>query len=223
VSAAAATANPSLLAAVTVMLLLPHPKRLMVGYLLGAYTTSIVVGLAFVFSLHGSGLATTSRHTLSPGADVVIGIILATLAVALATDRDAPLRNWRARRKARKPKQAGERSWQQRTLEKGSARMTFIVGAAVSFPGITYLNALHHIVELDPGGVAAVLLVVFFCVMQQLLLELPLLGYVLSPERTAATVARLRAWLHRRGRLIVVVIVAALGLVLTIRGAAALA
>ena len=29
--------NPSLLAAVTVMLLLPNPKRLMLGYLLGAY------------------------------------------------------------------------------------------------------------------------------------------------------------------------------------------
>jgi hypothetical protein len=33
--------NPSLLAALTVMLLLPNPKRLMVGYLLGAYLTSI--------------------------------------------------------------------------------------------------------------------------------------------------------------------------------------
>ena len=31
------TFNPSLLAAVTVMLLLPNPKRLMLGYLLGAY------------------------------------------------------------------------------------------------------------------------------------------------------------------------------------------
>jgi hypothetical protein len=30
--------NPSLLAAVTVMLLLPNPKRLMLGYVLGAYT-----------------------------------------------------------------------------------------------------------------------------------------------------------------------------------------
>ena len=36
--------NPSLLAAVTVMLLLPSPKRLMAGYLLGAYMTSITLG-----------------------------------------------------------------------------------------------------------------------------------------------------------------------------------
>ena len=33
-----AVANPTLLAATTVMMLLPNPRRLMAGYLLGAYT-----------------------------------------------------------------------------------------------------------------------------------------------------------------------------------------
>ena len=37
--------TPTLLAAVTVMMLLPNPKRLMLGYLLGAYLTSITAGL----------------------------------------------------------------------------------------------------------------------------------------------------------------------------------
>ena len=46
--------NPTLLAAVTVMLLLPNPKRLMFGYLLGAYLTSITLGLVIVFSLNDS-------------------------------------------------------------------------------------------------------------------------------------------------------------------------
>ena len=36
-----ASINPTLVAATTVMLLLPSPKKLMLGYLLGAYTTSI--------------------------------------------------------------------------------------------------------------------------------------------------------------------------------------
>lgn len=39
-----AMANPTLLAATTAMLLLPNPKKLMLGYLLGAYTTSITLG-----------------------------------------------------------------------------------------------------------------------------------------------------------------------------------
>jgi hypothetical protein len=37
--------NLTLLAAATVLLLMPNPKRLMAGYLLGAYTTSITLGL----------------------------------------------------------------------------------------------------------------------------------------------------------------------------------
>lgn len=37
----AATLNPTLLAAVIVKFLLPHPTRLMLGYLAGAYATSI--------------------------------------------------------------------------------------------------------------------------------------------------------------------------------------
>jgi hypothetical protein len=42
--------NPTLLAAVTIMMLIPNPKRLMLGYLLGAYTTSITCGCVIVFA-----------------------------------------------------------------------------------------------------------------------------------------------------------------------------
>ena len=40
----AASLNPTLVAATTVMLLLPDPSKLMVGYLLGALMTSITLG-----------------------------------------------------------------------------------------------------------------------------------------------------------------------------------
>jgi Sap, sulfolipid-1-addressing protein len=82
---------------------------------------------------------------------------------------------------------------------------------------------LDHIVALNPGAVIAVLLVVFFCVMQQLLLELPLLGYVFAPEWTPGVVSRSRAWLHRRGRRIAIVVLVVLGLVLVVRGVATFA
>src|SRR2546421_10552551 len=101
------------------MLLTPHPKRLMLGYLLGAYTTSFAVGLAYVFEIHGSGLVSRSKHTLSPAADVVIGAVAIAVALALAGDRDAPLRRWRQRRRERKGSREGP-SWQERMLSKGS-------------------------------------------------------------------------------------------------------
>src|SRR5437879_3540329 len=80
--------NPTLLAAVTVMLLTPNPKRLMVGFLLGAYVVSIGLGLAFVFTLQGSGAQSTSRHKVSPVEDLVVGILALAIAWVLRTGRD---------------------------------------------------------------------------------------------------------------------------------------
>ena len=56
--------NPTLIAATTVMLLLPHPKRLMLGYLLGAFAMSIPLGLVIVFTLSSSGVGPARRSTL---------------------------------------------------------------------------------------------------------------------------------------------------------------
>ncbi len=218
-SSVVATFNPSLLAAVTVMLLLPHPKRLMLGYLLGAYTASITAGLAVVFSLHGSNAVAASHHTASPGEDICAGAVALAIAVLLATGSDAPLRRWRARRKEAKAKDGrAKQPWQERMLGKGSVAVTFAVGATLSFPGVSYLNALDHIVKLNPQTVLIVLLVAYFCVMQQILLELPLVAYAVAPERTQVAVSSFRAWLARRGRRLAVIGLGAIGLFLVVRG-----
>src|SRR5436190_8468676 len=100
----ASALNPSLLAAVTVMLLLPDPKRLMVGYLLGAYLTSITAGLLIVFALHGSGASSTAKHTVSPTEDIVVGLVALTVAFVLRTGRDQPFRERRREKKDAKAK-----------------------------------------------------------------------------------------------------------------------
>src|SRR5436309_3186671 len=83
-------ANPSLLAAVTVMLLLPNPRRLMLGYLLGAYVASITLGLVIVFTLPSSSAESTSKHRIGPVEDIVIGLVAVGIAFVLATGRDRP-------------------------------------------------------------------------------------------------------------------------------------
>lgn len=103
-------------------------------------------------------------------------------------------------------------------LGKGDPRVTFVVGALLSFPGVSYLDALDHIHKLNPGVLPTVLLVLYFCVMQQLLLELPLLGYVFAPESTADRVTRFKNWMARRGRTAAVIGAAVIGLWLTARG-----
>jgi hypothetical protein len=211
--------TPTLLAAVTVMMLLPNPKKLMLGYLLGAYTTSISLGLLIVFSLNGSDSASTAKHTLGPGEDIVVGLLALLVAWALKSDRDAPLQERRRRRREAK-EAAGEakESWPERMLGRGSARVTFAVGVVLTFPGVSYLTALDRMAKLDAGVAPTVLLVIGFCLIQQLLLELPLLGYAFAPEWTQDAVTRFRAWLGRNGRRGGTILAAAIGVLLVIRG-----
>lgn len=209
--------TPTLLAAVTVMLLLPNPKKLMFGYLLGAYLTSIALGLLIVFSLHDSGSVESARHTLSPLEDLVVGLIALIVGLALKTGHAAELGERRRRRKEAK---AGEKkqSLPERLLGRGSARLTFVVGVVLTFPGVSYLAALDRMAKLDWAVAPTVLLVIAFCVMQQLLLELPLLGYAIAPDWTQDAVARFRDWLARNGRRAAANLAIAIGVLLLVRG-----
>ena len=219
VSALLATLNPTLLAAVATMLLLPNPKRLMLGYLLGAYTTSIAAGVVVVFSLHGAGALRGSGSILSPGLDIAVGVLAVAIGCLLATGHETRLRRWRKRRKeAKRADKPAEDSWQTRMLAKGSAAVTFVVGAAMSFPGVTYLNALDHIVKLNPSTVSVLLLILFFCLMQQMLLEFSLMASIFAGDWTQSAVVRFKAWLARDGRKLAVFGLSGAGVLLTGHG-----
>src|SRR5689334_15213520 len=129
-----AALNPTLLTATTVMLLLPNPKWLMLGYLLGAMMTSITLGLVIVFVLEGSSLTSTTKRTISPGVDLALGGLALTLALVLGTGRDRRV----AERRARRRRGAQPPRWQ-RTLRSGTARTTFVIGALLTLPGASYL------------------------------------------------------------------------------------
>src|SRR4051812_29050169 len=129
------------------MLLLPRPGRLMLGYLLGAYITSITLGLIIVFSLSDSSAANTTQNTLSPAVDIGLGAIALAVAFVLATGRHERLVERRRARAAAKP-QAEAPRWK-RELSKGSPRTTFVVGMLLTLPGASYLAGLDEIAGLD--------------------------------------------------------------------------
>ena len=214
--------NPTLLAAVTVMMLLPDPKRLITGYLLGAYLASIGLGMAIVFTLHGNSSGVeTSKRTLSPVEDLAFGAILAIVGWALLTGRVKAAKEGHKRRHEEKhgPKEAKE-SLPERLLGRGSMRLTFAIGALLSLPGASYLIALDKMAKLDWHAPTTALAVVVFCLIQQTFLEVPLVGFHLAPEWTQGAVVRFREWIANNASRAAGHVALVLGVLLIIRGTA---
>jgi hypothetical protein len=212
-----AALNPTLLAATTVMLVLPSPRRLLLGYLCGALMTSITLGLIIVFTVNGSSSTTsTARHTLNPILDIALGAIILICAFVIGTGRDAKRRERAARKKAAKADKPDPK-WKQ-ALSGGSARTTFVVGALLTLPGASYLAGLEKIAKQNLSNTGTVLTVIGFNLVMLLLLEIPLIGYTVAPEATADRVKRFSAWLGRSGGRIALVFAVIIGLALVGRG-----
>ena len=216
-----AALNPTLLGATTVMLLLDHPKRLLLGYLLGAMMTSITLGLVIVFALDGSSSATsTTQNTLSPAADLALGGILLVVAYVIRPGR-APRQSGRLadrrRRRQEAKEEKGPARWE-RALSRGTARTTFVIGALLTLPGASYLIGLNHIADQNASTVGTIALVLSFNLIMLMLLELPLIGYAVAPEWTPRTVDRFRTWFNQNTRELGSRLAAGLGLLLILRG-----
>jgi hypothetical protein len=211
-----ASLNPTLVAATTVMLLLDKPARLMAGYLVGAYMTSITLGLVIVFSLSNSSATNTTQNTLSPAVDIGLGAVALAVAFVLHTGRHERLKERRQARKAAKPDKGPPR-WQ-RELSKGSARTTFVVGALLTLPGASYLAGLDEIHKLKYSTAVTVLLVVGFNLVMMWLLEVPLASFLVAPERTPRAIERAKLWVTRHAHVFAVRGFAVVGVLLVIKG-----
>jgi len=208
---------PTLLAATTVMLVLPRPKPLLLGYYCGAMMTSLTIGLVIVFTLDdGNSAATKStQHTVNPVIDIVFGALILILVAVAAREADAR----RARKERKRAAQAdkGPPRWRQ-ALSNGTPRTTFVIGALLTLPGASYLAALTATAKQDLSTVETALTVLMINLIMLVLLEVPLVGYFISPDWTGRTVARFTAWLSREGARVVAYVAIGIGLALIVKG-----
>ena len=210
-----AALNPSLLTATTVMLILPKPKRLLIGYWLGAMTTGLTLGIVIVNWLKHSGVISTSKHTVSPGIDIALGVLALIVAVVIGTGEWAKRQAKRRERHASRPKKVPK--WQQ-SLSRGSARSAFVVGVLLSFPGASYLASLTEISKHHLSQLEIVLTVISVNLIMLVLLEVPLIGYVFAPQWTTSAIERAKDWLAVNGARVATIGLTVIGIALIARG-----
>jgi hypothetical protein len=200
-----------------VMLVSANAKRLLFGYLLGAYLSTIGLGLVIVFALPSSGTVDTSQQSVAPAVDLALGLLALLVALVIGTGPHTKAEQRRERRKTADEKKGPPR-WRQ-ALDRGSPRASFAVGVVLSLPGASYLAALDLIHKQDLGTVPQVVSVIAYCLLALSLIEIPLLGYVFAPDQTVKMVGRFKAWITRDSRRIATIAALFVGVVLLVRGA----
>lgn len=210
----ASALNPTLLAATTVMLLLPQPEKLMLGYWIGAMAMSIASGLLVVYALQGSGIAGTTKHTLTPIEDYVLAAGALTAAYLLGSGAVKRMRTRRARRR-KEPRRTPK--WEER-MRNGRFTTAFVLGVALSLPGATYLLLLDRLSKFHYSVAVTVLVLIASNLIQLIVLEVPMLAFAIWPDQTPAAIDSAKVWIGAHAREYGAVALAVIGVALAVRG-----
>ena len=220
--ALAAAFYPTLLAVVLFTLTRPRPARLLAAFFVGGFLTSVTIGLVILLVVEESGAITQSQHSVSPWIDLIAGLLSLALAFAVATERDAPVRERRrARREEKAAAEGGEEPrdpWTKRLLARDSTGMALGLGIVLDLPSVWYIAALNQIAKSSYSTPVEVVLVLGFNLVMFALVEIPLLMFLLNPERARARVERLNAALRGHARQLAVTVAGLVGAYLTLIG-----
>lgn len=209
---------PTLVAVVIVALTRERPQRLLLGFLAGGLMTTITVGLVIVFALTGTSIVDESKSTTNPAVDLTVGVLCVIVAlVARRRQQHQPFQP-----KPKKPKKHEGPSRTERALARGPL-FAFLLGIALDvMPGFFYLVALKDLAEADYATLEVIVLVVVFCLLMFMLIELPILSYLFAPEKTSLWANQFNAWLRANARRLVPILALAVGIFLIARGVIAL-
>ena len=93
------------------------------------------------------------------------------------------------------------------------------MGILLTLPGASYLIGMNHISKANASTVETALAVVVFSVIMLLLIEIPLLGFVVAPDSTRRNVTRFTDRVSANARTIVARVAFVIGGLLILRAA----
>lgn len=204
VMAVAVSLEPFRIGMSVLMLNRPRPLLQLTAFLCGGFLMGLTVGTVVLFLLE---TRLQSAHFTLPRVQIAIGALALLVAAVLAVTKGRP----------RTPP-----AWLSRLLDGQSLWVAGASGLGIALPSIDYLAALAVIGTADIDSSTRLAALLIFNVLAFALVEIPLLAYLVAPNRTRAWSAALNDWLRARGRRGVAVLVAVVGIVLLAVGVGAL-
>jgi hypothetical protein len=205
VMAIAVSMEPFRIGMTALMLNRPRPTLQLFAFLSGGFLMGATVGLVVIFAFR-PGLLGSAHFTL-PKVQIAIGVLAVLIAALLAAGvMPAPKLPAQARGLAYGP----------------SLWVAGLAGLGIALPSIDYLAVLAVIVASGAARSTQVGALLVFNVVAFALVELPLVAYLLAPDRTRVLMAALNDWIRSRRRRGVAAVLAVVGCVLLVAGIAGL-
>jgi threonine/homoserine/homoserine lactone efflux protein len=201
-----ASVDAGLLAAAVVLLSRPRAAHKLAAFLIGCMGFSIGFGLIIVLALHGSRVLRHADPHVTAIVEVAVGGLLIVVAVVAVAGRAW---HWRPRRRSDDEEGSQRHSLSDRALGHDSLWVAWAAGALYSVPGAYYLAGLALLIKLDKPAAIDALAVVGFNIVMFAFIELPLLGFLLAPERARTRTARFSDWITRHKRTVITVVAGA--------------
>ena len=201
VMAVAVSLEPFRVGMSVLMLNRPRPHLQLAAFLCGGFLMGLTVGAVVLFALESRLIA--SAHFTLPKVQMVIGTCALVAAAVLATTTG----------RHRTPP-----SWLTKLLGGQSLWVAGTAGLGIALPSVDYLAALAVIAAGSATPAMRMSALLAFNVVAFALVEIPLLAYLLAPERTLAAMTGLHRWIRARQRREVAGLLAVVGGVLVTAG-----
>lgn len=212
VLALASAPRPAGLAALYALLNGPHPRRVLMSYLLAGFIFSVAIGVLIVVAFDGTGL--DYRGTAAAAViELVAGVAALGFAVGVWSDR------------AQLPSRGEDSATQSRVmrgLAHPSVRTAAVAGIATHLPGFFYLVALNAIVAAGAGLLDNIALVLVFNAIWFGGAIVAVVYFMIRPGAARRALHRVSSWTRRHSRGTTIVVFAVVGLYLSVSGAAGL-
>ncbi len=197
--AVAVSFEPFRIGMTVLMLNRPRPTLQLLAFLTGGFAMGTTVGLVVLFVFRRVLLR--SGYVTLPRVQLLIGLLFLMVAAVVAAD--VP------RRLGVRPEKFATPA--QRLMRGDSLSVAGIAGLSIALPSVDYLAALAVILASGAAALTQVAALLMFNVVAFALVEIPLLAYVLAPEKTTASMAALNNWIRSRRRHEVALLLAAVG------------
>jgi hypothetical protein len=223
--------EPIRIGLVVLMLNRRRPLLQLLVFLCGGFTMGVGVGLVVLFILRATPLA---GHITVAKVQIATGLIALLIAVGLATNVSVRKLIHRAPADAAigdgggggvalleqtPPSRLQKLSARARDFLQGDSLLVAAVsGLGAALPSANYMGAMAVILASHAAPAAQAQALLTFNAVAFTMAEIPLISYLIAPQKTRAFMAALQAWLRSRSHRDVAVLVAAGGCFMLVLG-----